>query len=523
MRIVSIVFSLLLAITPAIVSAQEQPNDNLVENGVFLPELLRSNPNVSIFYNALVATHLKDTLEQYIDPNYPEIEYEWTAQALRDHYSGVHAYSTAYETDYIAYPERREFKYTFFVVTDSALLSYGIHNLDDLRDYAKSVYPEGAGLEDDDRASSLNKLLSYHILPFWLPYDQFNTSQSRIIKNRKYLDEFDVEDFFETLLPHSVMRISTPYEVSEKPLGIFINRKGTIKTGLEAEGILISKDYNSCINGGYYYVEKPLLYDLQTRNNILNTRMRIMACTLSPDFINSGARGRLNGDPANGGNQYLNRMVYSFRPGFCKNVEWNDVPTNIFVRYRDANFGTYYGDELSIIGPFDIIFRLPAVPSDGLYEIRIWNNSMAWSSWNPRGTVLFYTRNEDGDFVPCGTPVDCHMSLEDPQIGGVRDNDFDYGYDASESQKQDSINANDKLLHKRGYLKAPDSYGTSSLLRDDMGCYRKIISEQYMKSDKDYYLRLRQVGMDDAVFAFNFIEIVPYSVYSGENGPEDKH
>ncbi|MBR5936344.1 MAG: hypothetical protein IKZ89_09365 [Bacteroidaceae bacterium] len=521
MRIVSIVFSLLLAITPAIVSAQEQPNDNLVENGVFLPELLRSNPKVSIFYNALVATHLKDTLEQYIDPNYPEIEYEWTVQALRDHYSGVHAYSSAYETDYIAYPERREFKYTFFVVTDSVLSSYGIRNLDDLRDYAKSVYPEGAGLEDVDRASSLNKLLSYHILPFWLPYDQFNTSQTRIIKNRKYLDEFDVEDFFETLLPHSVMRISTPYEVSEKPLGIFINRKGTIKTGLEAEGILISKDYNSCINGGYYYIEKPLLYDSQTRNNILNTRMRIMACTLSPDFINSGARGRLNGDPANGGNQYLNRMVYSFRPGFCKNIEWNDGPINFFVRYRDASFGTYYGDELSIIGPFDIIFRLPAVPSDGLYEIRIWNNSMAWSSWNPRGTVLFYTRNEDGDFVPCGTPVDCHLSLEDPLIGGVRDDN--YGYDVSESQKQDSIYANDKLLHKRGYLKAPDSYGTSSPLRDDMGCYRKIISEQYMKSDKDYYLRLRQVGMDEAVFAFNFIEIVPYSVYSGENGPEDKH
>ena len=292
MRIVSIVFSLLLAITPAIVSAQDQPNDSLVENGVFLPELLRSNPNVSIFYNALVATHLKDTLDQYLDPNYPEIEYEWTVQALRDNYPGVHYNYTRYERDPIAMPDKRVFKYTMFVVSDNELANYGIRNLDDLREYAKRVYPEGAGFADSERASSLNKLMSYHILPFWLTYDQFNTSQTRIIKNRKYLDEFDVEDFFETLLPHSVMRISTPYEVSEKPLGIFINRKGTIKTGLEAEGIIISKDYNSCINGGYYYIEKPLLYDSQTRNNILNTRMRIMACTLSPDFINSGARGR---------------------------------------------------------------------------------------------------------------------------------------------------------------------------------------------------------------------------------------
>lgn len=524
MRIVSIAISLLLAITPSVLLAQDQTNDSLETNYVYLPQLLQENPNASIFYNALVATGLKDTLEQYLDPNYPGVDYEWTVQALRDRYSGVHFNYTAVERDAIAMPEKREFKYTLFVVKDADLANLGIHNLDELREYAKRVYPEGAGMSDTERGSSLNRFLSYHILPCWLPYDQFNTSQPEIIRNRKYLDEFDVEDFFETLLPHSIMRISTAYQDSENPIGIFINRKGTVKTGLEIEGVKIENNSNSCINGGYYCIDKPVLYDNVTRNNALNTRMRIMACTLSPDFINSGARGRLNGDPANEGNPYLNGMVYAFKPGFCKNVEWIDGPTRFFVRYRDRAFGTYNGDEISIRGSYDIVFRLPAVPVDGLYEIRIWNNALAgFASWNGLGNTIFYFRNEEGDFIPAGVPVDLNKTINDPSIGGVLDNDeiFD---GLSDSEREAAINEHDMLLHKNGYLKAPDSYGLGiSSLRDDGSCYRLVLGEQYMEADKYYYLRIRQVSEDDVIFAFNFLEIVPSSVYSGENGLEDKH
>lgn len=520
MRLVSIAFSLLMAITPSLLFAQNQQIDDQQTNGVLLPELLRADPNASIFYSALVATHLIDTLGQYLDPNYPEIEYEWTVQALRDNYAGIHRYLTSVEDYRIAYPDKREFKYTLFIVKDADLAALAIYNLDDLREYAKQIYPEGADLSETERESSLNKLISYHILPFWLPYDQLNISQPEIIRNRKALDELDVEDFYETLLPHSIMRISTPYQDDGTPLGIYINRKGTNKSGSVIRGIEISKKYSSCINGGYYYVDTPLLYDTHTRQLVLDTRMRIMASTLSPDFINSGARGRLSGDPVNGGNANLNRMVFAFKPGFCKNVEWIDGQTQFFVRYRDRYFGTYYGDELSIVGAFDIVFRLPSVPADGLYELRIWNNSMSSFYTNYRGSILFYTRDEDSDFIPFGTPVDCSLSLRDSLIGGVPDKEYDH---LSDSQREAAINANDKLLHDRGYLKAPDSYAPNNNLRDDIDSYRKIISELYMESDKYYYLRIRQVSLEGVWLPFNFIEIVPYSVYSGENGQEDKH
>lgn len=524
MRFVSIAFSFLLAFMPSLVIAQNQAYNGQTANEIFLPQLLHDNSNASIFYDALVATGLKDTLNQYWDSNYPTIDYERSIQAIRDHYAGVHRIETIYESFYLAMPDKREFKYTIFVVSDSDLVNNGIHNLDELRQFARSVYPEGASLPDKDRASSLNRLLSYHILPFWLPYDQINVSQPQIVRNRKYLDELDIEDFYETLLPHSVMRISTPYNENGIPLGVFINRKGTIKTRLEAEGIEISKDCNSCINGGYYYISSLLLYDSFTRNNTLNTRMRIMASTLSPDFINSGARGRLRGDPANNGDEYLNRLAYSFKPEFCKNINWIEDQTHLYVKSRDVAYGIYYGDEVLIQGSFDIAFRLPSVPSDGLYEIRIPNVALISSLWQNGGTTLFYLQKEGGDLIPLRTPVNLNISLKDSLIGAVSDGDEKY-YGLSDSQKEAAINADDLLLHKKGYLKSPDSYGpySSASMREDPNIYRLIISELYMEADKYYYLRLRQVSNEDALFPLNYIELVPYSVYSGENGPEDKH
>jgi len=547
MRFVTVAFSFLLAFTPSLLFAQDRTDDGQSANEVYLPQLLQDNPNASIFYNALVATGLKDTLQKYLDPNYPGVDYEWTIRALLDNYYGIHRNETAYETgsnaDRIAKPERREFKYTMFVMPDTALANYsdkytataglnGIHNLAELKRYAETVYPQGAGQDDKSRTSSLNMFLSYHILPCWLSYDQFNTSQTDIIYRRLYLTELDVEDFFETLLPHSIMRISTPYseDLAGYAMGIYINRKGTKSTGLVAEGARIARtasDYNMadnhtniCTNGGYHYINKLLVYDNYTRDIVLNTRIRVMSCTLSPDFINSGARGRLRGTDSN---VNIDRMVMAFEPGYCKNVEWSEE-TRFYVRYRDKTFGTYYGDEMTIRGKFDITFRLPSVPADGLYEIRIWNNSMSGSaSQADRGSLLFYIGKEDEGFIPCGTPVNTTLALNDPRIANLPDN-----IDAQE--KMDAIVANDIELHKLGYMKAPDSYtnstssdNTGESIRNSRECYRKIVCEQYLEAGKDYYLRLRQAADLDAVFAFNFIEIVPYSVYSGENGPEDLH
>ena len=542
--------------------------DDTVQNGVvhqidkvlrssnqFVPGLMQENPNLTIFHSALIATHLKDSLEKYYDDTYPEIEYEWTEQALRDNYSGIHHNKTSVEDDRIAMPEKREFKFTVFCMPDTALATYsdkytmaaglnGIHNLNDLRAYAKAAYPDGADIEDEtNRYNSLNQFLSYHILPCWLSYDQFNTSQKDIIKNYKTLDEFDVEDFFETMMPHSIMRISTPYKTSELAYGVFINRKGTEKLGLEFRGTKIAEtaeEYNLadglttiCVNGGYHYIDRLLVYDEETRTQALQCRMRIMTCTLSPDFINSRGRGRLRGDPSNGGNENLDRMVYAYKNGFCKNFEWVDNQTRFYVRYRDAAFGTFNGDEMTLRGSYDLAFRLPPVPSDGNYEIRFWNNANTGvGSGTDRGIVQFYfhqsvpsdasTYWRNWNWIPEDIPVDLRITGKDARIGMVLDNDSRYD-SMTDEEKEIAINANDRAMRNHGYMKAMDSYGNGSnpLRLDASGnCYRKIVCNEFLRANQDYYIRLRQVFADDGVFPFSFIEIVPKAVYEGN---EDKH
>lgn len=521
-----------------------------------LDRAVAQNPNLTIFYQALLCTGLKDTLENYYDYTYPEIAYEWTEQALRDGYPGIHYNETAYErgnnADRIAYPEKREFKYTMFVMPDTALANYsdnywtgGIYNVNELRQYAEKVYPEGAGLPDSVRTSSLYKLISYHILPFWLSYEQLNTSQKEILQRHLFLEEHDMEDFYATLLPHSIMRISTSYPKGtwESQQGIYINRKGTISTGLITEGALIAQnasDYNVpdnitniCANGGYHYINKLLVYDEFTRHTALQCRMRIMCSTLSPDFINSNGRGRLNGDV---GILNVDKMSMAYKSGYCINFLWDEDQTRFYVRSRDKNFATYNGDEITIRGTYDLAFKLPPVPSDGIYEIRVWNFSHIFS-FSDRGIVQFYLHKENPDvdsntlwrnwdWTPLGSPIDLRIVGDDARIGMILDNDSKYDY-LTESQRQEAIYLNDKAMHKRGYMKAPDSY-TRSLsinnsgdpLRLSTDCYRIIICEEFLKSDEYYWIRMRQVFDEGAEFPFSFIEIVPRSIYE-EN--EDRH
>ena len=508
-------------------------DDDSVQNGVvhiidkvlrpsnkFLNGLIKENPKIGIFTAAIYATSLNDTLSQFEDPKYVVVSYDSTVtcyQQTPDMCSVI--YSTAYEeNEHAVFPEKRQFKYTLFAVPDSILIEkYNIHNLDELRAWvdANSGY-SGAGLPDNSRESALNQFMSYHILPMMFTYDQFNTSQQKIIDHRTKLDELDVEDFYETLLPHSLMRISSAYSVASKAsvtkdrIGIFINRKGTEKLrdqgepfvpGVRINDLASRKDIkSSALNGIYYYIDTLLLYNQDTRN-ALDTRIRVMSSTLSPDFINSGARGRLSSSAGDN-----DCYTTGFKRGYCKNFDWT-LETEFYVRYRNATFGTLYGDEITVKNVYDINYRLPSVPNAGTYEVRVWNNSLGTSSKNDRGMAIFYIREgADGEWEPCTTPLDMRLAGSNPRVGWVQ-----YKSDS------DSLMI-DRTMHNNGYMKAPDIYDN---INDSENCYRMIVAKQFMKPDTDYYLRMRQV-LAAGVMPFSFIELASKSIYDAET-PEDRH
>lgn len=527
-------------------------SDVLRPSNAFVPGLLKENPHASIFYEALVATGLSDTLDQFKDEAYPGVSYDSTLDYYMAHGRSTNTlrYATGAETsesskDNGTIPAQRYKKYTLFVVSDSVLAeeftreNIQTTGLEGLKELADKIYGVGSA-DPTDRTNSLNKLMSYHILRHGLKYNQLNLrdeestdtkeSYALIATNRKEFEHYDVEDFYETLLPHSLMRISTPYSKDGTPGEVYINRKGTATDGLFAPGIRVNnqtmeksdhraEEYgaydNNARNGYYHFINGVLKYDDYTRTKVLNTRIRVMANSLSPDFTNSGATHRW--DDGN-----LSHYTVGFLRGYCENFEALNGNTEFWIRYANKTYGTFMGYEMTIRGLYDLAIKLPPVPSEGIYEIRIWENSMDGYAMNknPRGIVQFYFC--EGDYhgnnkawTACGIPVDLRIKGTDARIGNIKDSDL---------ADEEAIELLEKSMRNRGYMKAMSSYAANgTVLRDDQACNRKIVCNNYMSPNNDYYLRLRQVAdMASADVPFAFIEIVPKSVYAGEK-PEDRY
>ncbi len=483
----------------------------VVPSNRFLPDRISEDPLVSIFSQALTLTHINDSLVAYLDPNYVSPSYDSTLLCFLQTGKTAIRYTTSYETENGVFPDKRPFKFTAFIEPDSIYNAHGIFTLDDLRKKAEEWYPDYPQYYDDptNRKNSLNKFISYHILPEELSYDKLNVAYEEITSQFTKWDAIDIDDWYETIMPYSVMRISYP-----KIGGRYINRKGAPKAarGLEYTGVRIKSpsertDFNmTALNGQYHLLDDILLYTDEIRQYNLNQRMRIMANTMSPDFANSGAAGRLN-------KTSKDNYVTGFKKGFCKNFECSDE-TEFWVRYINSTFTCYLGYEMTVRGIYDITLRLPPVPNDGTYEVRLYEESMASQAAvaGGRGIVQFYFKEgKDGEFAPCGIPFNLNLGGNDPKVGAISD---------SELNGEDEIQANEKAMRNRGYMKAPDAYKD---LRDGTDRYRIIMTTNYMYANQDYYFRVRLVNDNPtAVCPFSIIEVVPKSVYLGEI-PEDRH
>lgn len=504
--------------------------DDSVQNGVvqiidkvlspsnkMLPDVMFLDPNISIFNEALMVTHMEDSLVAYMDETYRSPSFDST-----DVSKGVR-YNTGMETNQIGiFPTKRYFKFTAFAETDSVFNSLGITNLEELVEYVTPIYEESfPGLTYDpddytDRNHPLNMFVSYHLLPEQLAYNEFNISQKELTDYYVEWKNIDIEDFYETMMPHSIMRLSSPYIG-----GRYINRKGISGKDGFVRGVQVFDPNKSAkagaalldqtaINGVYHYIDHLLVYDKQTREETLNTRIRIMCQTLSPDYINSGARGRLSSD-VNG------NWTMGYLPGFCKNVKLSDE-TQAWVRYRNNTFTCFFGEEITFLGIYDIEYRLPPVPFAGTYELRMFMCTMKDSGLggfkSDRGVVQVYLNGE-----PQGIPIDMTLNQLDVAVTGD-------GIKANKSDDEDVLRAKEKAMHSRGYMLAPDSYsaqGSINLRWDREDCIRKIIATDYFYPEQDYYIRVRLV-LDNptACCPFNMIELVPKSVYAGDI-PEDTH
>ena len=467
-----------------------------------LPDVIAADSSLTIFSEALFMTGLADSLMAYEDKSYPEWGADKTSQDSAYQWT-IMVKCKAEGADPCQWVQKRYFKFTAFVETDSIFAAEGIHNIDDLIAKAKevydAVYPEDAGQYDGDfknRKNPLNRFIAYHLLDRVLPYDEV-IMRKDCFKHWD-VDKCDPEEFYETMCPGTLMRFSSWSDE------LYINRKGH-KANAEVEGIRVFRPAESgstlqqAPNGMYHYITKVLWFDKTVRDIVMNCRLRFDSTVLSPDFLNSDR-------PLYGENK-----LRGYRLDYIKNWKVMGEKAVIALHGEGPWWQHYKSNGITVSGIFDVTIKLPPVPKAGTYEIRTGYTANA-----ERGVVQFYLND-----VPCGIPADLRIMGPDPSIGWVADVTGDNA-DARNANK-----ATDKAMHNRGYMKGMDCYwqgaDPANALRNLVNNLRYVLTTQQLDPNETYYLRCRQVLKDpECYWSFDYIELCPKSVYSGETG-EDTH
>jgi hypothetical protein len=228
---------------------------------------------------------------------------------------------------------------------------------------------------------------------------------------------------------------------------------------------------------------------------VLNDRMRFDAATLMPELATNGIF-RNNEE-----------KCYQLPDGYVKNMIMYQEAT-VWYSYPVWGFWCWYGDEIIAQGQYDFALKLPPVP-EGTYEIRY-----GYVPMTQRGVTQVYVDN-----VPCGIPIDLTLnaSSSSPKVGWF----------SEDGLTKDEIVKNDKSMHNRGYMRAPDTQtmGTNedSNARTLHNLLRRIVATEYLTNDKDHYIRFRAVDENGKEFMLDYVELCPKTVYDSPILPEDSH
>ena len=503
--------------------------DDSLENGIVQPvnkvlessnrmivDILKLDPNVSLFYEALKATRLADSLYAYKDEAYDGSAHD------------VYAYTSDGHVEKGFAPAERLIGFTILAEPDSILKAkYGITTLHGLYEEACRRYDPLYGETDQpwhafdqltDRRNPLNRYVAYHILNRnvidksrltpWCPL--YSDVSKRDIGIEITL--INPEDWHHTLLPHTMVNAQRLTKVQYRGPGKYgehyINRRCDADYAIP--GAMVSKPAakNAALNGVYFYLDDIIAFDRQTSELVQNVRIRMDIATLFPELITNDIR--LNGDPTYGGEDEtgVRGRNYYFPEGYLDGGEGNGY---LIYRRPHTGYSCYQGDEMNMMGDYDITFRLPPVPSrtSETYQIRL-----GFTRTSTRGICQIYY-----DGKPQGIPLDMTKSLKDvyPQL-----------VDAYSSLTREEKIEDRKVLKNLGYYRGPGSAfrtGSSAYYYDQTSIYRLVICTVSIDPNEDHYLRFRNVsnnGSDELML--DYIELVPKSVYGvneSDGTPED--
>lgn len=453
-------------------------------------EAISSKKEFSIFYEALLATGLADSLVKIKDESYDPENYS----------SMITVPASLGQWYYQELPPSRKYGYTALMESNATMNSNSITDLNSLKSYAAKIYdeiyPEDANVTNPaDRRNSLNRFVAYHLIKKQLSYSKF--IDDYVMYNNSFdkshmLNDIglNLNEYIETLCPNTLIEVTRKGGTQETNL-LNLNPETN-----QCVRIVKANSDNDATNGVFHEVDKMLVYSKDVDNVLSSKRLRFDAASFFDELTNNNMRG--NGST-------LPNVQYQIPRGYLSRVTCSEQTVVCYLtpyeKYQD-----YQGDEIFLGASsgklYDFTITTPPIPA-GTYEVRF-----GYLTNGKRGVAQLYL-----DGVPAGVPLDLNMNATDASIG----------YEVPGSVTDDPNGyENDKMMRNRGFMKGPACYRvpvagwtsgknarySASVLRRIMGTYR-------FKSAGHHYLTVK--GLSGGEFMFDYLEFVPTSALETED------
>ncbi len=440
-------------------------------------EVISSDEKFSLFYQALVATGLSDSLMRDVDKTYDPNLYT-SLIVKRD---------PNWRWDEI--PLSKKYGYTVFMESNETMNEKaGITDLASMQKYAAEIYdkiyPEDAGITDiTNRKNSLNRFIAYHLINKEMSLNKLIDAYD----NYNQIKTCNMYEYLEPYCPNSLIEIKKDRATGQTNLINFISKNW--KT------IHVTANYdNDASNGVYHEIDDMLVYDEDVYEEHAGKRLRFDTASLFPELTNNNFRGYLNENPKPCPHIWFPR-------GYLERVESSERTTLGYVQ-ANSSLMNYQGDEIfmdvSGSNPYDFKIVTPPVPK-GVYEVRI-----GYLTNYARGVCQFYFDN-----LPAGVPVNLNYDGNDVSIGWKKPST-----DPTDPQGFE----NDKMMRNQGYMKGPACFTNHSEEgngRTSARALRKILGIYEFKGDTTHIISAK--GLSSGQFMLDYIEFVPTSVIEFED------
>lgn len=428
-------------------------------------------------------------------------------------------------------PKKRYFGYTALLETDSVLALNGIQTLSDMRTFAEQAYPDGRGYDEKDARNSLNRFVAYHLLPAKVTSNRLcptrdfavtQTFEKESWQKENYRDgKFLLENYWFPLAPNTLLNVQSfkwRDKAAQKP--VFNDARNVydpkyINMAEEESDVVtldLAKSNLDCLNGVVHALTGMLVYN----ESLYHKRIRMDFTSFLPEMWNNDL--------------LLHNIDYRLPLGYCKNITF-DNKEDVYLEYNCLNpHSFYWSDMFTMYGRCNVSIKIGPIPS-GSYEVRVGYRVRSADY----GVVQYYL---DGE--PCGIPLDQTKSAkDDPSIGwtqvwwwryGGGDDDPYAGTSwISGNETEDDYYGyeNDKSMHNRGFMKAPDSFTSKELAnlnfdavhvgtaRNDPQGLRRVLKIVTWPKTTTHTLQIS--ALMNKQFMLDFIEFMPKDLIEEED------